>query len=144
MARSGGTKTTPEVASKNPDLPLETIQFVVNPIRPEAIRTNIQHIEKLHKAELHDVNQQIWMRWVLAGFFGLLLVLQHVGLFFVLLWSLRREILTDIQPLLAILVPATLAQTYGISRLIVDRMFKPIDFGDKQERFDDQDNLVSS
>ncbi|HEY3375536.1 MAG TPA: hypothetical protein VGK02_10850 [Candidatus Aquicultor sp.] len=128
------------ITISNPPLPIELGGFERDFFEPYIQRKPIKHHERLLQAELADVKQQIRMRWVLAFFFGALLIAQHAGLFLILKWTLEKGILPQLQTVFAILIPATLAQTYGIASLIVDRMFKSIDYTDKQDRFNDHDD----
>jgi hypothetical protein len=127
------------INNANPELPIEIAHFEADLMPPVKNRKPIGHLERLLAAELSDVKQQIYMRWALAAFFSALLLAQHAGLFLILKWTLEKELLPQVQPVFVVLVPATLAQTYGISRLIVDRMFNSIDYKDKQLRFFDCD-----
>ena len=63
-----------------------------------------------------------------------LLVAQHFGLAAFIYLAINREIITEIQPLLEIIVSATLAETYAIIRIMVKFVFSPGDFVDKRQK----------
>jgi len=75
------------------------------------------------------------MKWISAIFFGFLLILQHAAIAIFVIWSISADKLSDLQPIFVILAPATLTETFFIARLIVDRMYTPIDYERKWLRF---------
>lgn len=97
---------------------------------------SVKQFEKLHDYELRDVNQQIIMRPIVAMFFGGLLFVQNVLIFALVAWSLQHDKLAQLQLVFSVLITGSLAQTYKVSQLIVNKLFTPIDYKDKHKRFD--------
>lgn len=63
-------------------------------------------------------------------FFGLLLI-QHYLLFKFVQYAIISEKIVDIQPLLSIIIPATLGETYAIIKIMVTFIFSPGNFENK-------------
>lgn len=118
----------------NPRLPTEAKSFSRNAI-PQKDRQPLVRYEALHDMELLDVRQQIKMRPYVAAFFAFLLIAQSVAIFFLLYWSLKNGQMAQLQLVLSVLIAGTLTQSYKISQLIVNKLFEPIDYADKSERF---------
>lgn len=119
---------------KNPVLPIETANFSEATIeRKQGI--SLDQYEQLHKTELRDVNQQITMRPFVASFFALLLIAQNIIVLKLVWWALQNDKLGDLQWIFGTLVAASLLETYKISNLIVNKLFEPIDYADKHQRF---------
>jgi len=118
-------------------LPIEIQKFTTQDIEPEGESTSlsVDQYEELHKIELKDVQQQIKMRPIVATFFGVLLVAQNTVVFLLVAWALKRDYLDNLQLVFSALIAGTLAQTYKISELIVNKLFEPIDYADKFQRF---------
>jgi len=116
-------------------LPAEAANF--SEAEPERIAAghSLAQYEKLHAIEIHDLQQQITMRRIVAGFFGLLLVAQNTVVFCLVWWALQQDKLGELQWIFSALIAGSLTETYTISRLIVTKLFEPIDYADKHKRF---------
>jgi hypothetical protein len=75
--------------------------------------------------------------WV-AVFYAVLLVAQNYIVFSLVWWALQNDQLKQLQWIFATLMAASLTETYKISQLIVNRLFEPIDYADKHNRFRDK------
>lgn len=120
--------------AENPKLPPELKTFEP-PAVQHVVRKKLSDAEELNKVELRDVNQQIFMRPVVAIFFGALLIAQNAVVFKIIWWALESDKLADLQLVFSVLVSATLFETYKVSQIIVNRLFEQIDYKDKHGRF---------
>jgi hypothetical protein len=116
------------------NLPAETSEFLAGSVKGGG-RLSLPQYEKLHDMELLDVKQQITMRPLVAIFFGALLIVQNIVVFLLVWWALRTNRLGQLQWIFSALVAGSLAETYKVSQLIVNKLFEPIDYADKHERF---------
>ncbi len=123
--------------AKNPPLPSELGKFRVSHVDNAVARKTLSDAEQLHKVELRDVNQQITMRPVVAGFFAALLIAQNAAVVWIVWWALQNGALDKLQLVFSVLVSATLLETYKVSQIIVNRLFEQIDYQDKHGRFKD-------
>lgn len=120
----------------NPDLPPEIADFREGFVDGSEERSSVEQFRRLHEYELRDVNQQITMRPLVAIFFGMLLFAQNTLIFALVAWSLEADKLGELQFVFSVLIGGTLAQTYKVSQLIVNKLFTPIDYKDKHSRFE--------
>lgn len=84
--------------------------------------------KELDKARTLDIKVKIVLRIAYALFFGWLLTTQNIYVFNIIKESQKVGGLSEIQPLLAVVVPATLAETYFIVRIMVEWTFSDIDY----------------
>ena len=124
----------------NQALPTETDDFPSDPLDSPGQRAPLGVTKELLKAELDDIKIQKNMRLAVAGFFAIVLLAQNIGLFFIIVWALNSGHLADLQWIFSVLVSGTLFQSYKVAQLIVERLFKPINYKEKQKRFSEHDH----
>lgn len=84
--------------------------------------------QKLFNEKIKEQQQRYWFRWIISGFFMILLIAQHFLLFIFVKAMIKHDQIQNIQPLLGIIIPATLGETYAIMKIIVKYVFAPGDF----------------
>lgn len=88
----------------------------------------------LQSEKVEEQKQRRDMRWIMFFAFTSILVWQYLFLVvFVLYMSLMGHI-EKIQPLLIIIIPATLGETYAVIRVMVKYVFSPGDYGDRNKK----------
>ena len=91
------------------------------------------HLE-LNKERVAEQKQRRRFRISMFICFFILLLLQHIGLAVLIYFSIKKSLIAEIQPLLEIIISATLAETYAIIRIMVKFVFSPGDFDDKKQK----------
>jgi len=121
------TQQTSPTKAPNPVLPSETRSFRITEIEEPSIRFSLAEWRGvLRDIEVKDKRQQIKLRpWFALGVFVLLLV-QNLGIWFILVWSLHTRQLESLQVIFSTLIAGTLAQSYLILRLITKKVFGDI------------------
>jgi len=84
--------------------------------------------EDLQQVRGIDVKIQIIARVVITAFFGYLLLQQNTTLFNLVTEGVKNGTLERLQPVFSILTGATIAETYLIARIIVEWVFKDINY----------------
>ena len=87
---------------------------------------------ELFRERVAEQKQRRYFRNVMFLCFFLLLLLQYVGLAVLVAFAVKDGFVSDIQLLLGIIVPATLGETYAIIRVMVNFVFSPGDFSNKE------------
>ena len=125
----------PTTKAPNPVLPSETRSFRITEIEEPSIRFSlVEWRGVLRDIEVKDKRQQIKLRpWFALGVFILLLV-QNLGIWFILVWSLHTEQLESLQVIFSTLIAGTLAQSYFILRLITKKVFGDIRYEHNHEK----------
>lgn len=128
------TKLTPKTKASNPVLPLETSSFRITEIEEPSIRFSLTEWRGvLRDIEVKDKRQQIKLRpWFAFGVFVLLLI-QNLGIWFILVWSLHTGQLESLEVIFSTLIAGTLAQSYFILRLITKKVFGDIRYEHNHE-----------
>lgn len=123
------TSVPDTTAPTNPRLPTETLGFVETSIEEPAVSlTADEWLSALHTAEIQDKQQQIRLRpWFAAAMFTVLVV-QNVGIWFLVVWALNKSQLGELQLIFSALVAGSLTQSYFILRLITKKIFGDIDY----------------
>lgn len=126
---------TSTTKAPNPVLPSETRSFRITEIEEPSIRFSlVEWRGVLRDIEVKDKRQQIKLRpWFALGVFILLLV-QNLGIWFILVWSLHTEQLESLQFIFSTLIAGTLAQSYFILRLITKKVFGDIRYEHNHEK----------
>jgi hypothetical protein len=83
---------------------------------------------KLDKARLQEINFKYYGRIIFSVFFGLLLATQNYVIFDLVYTAFDQNVLPDIQMVLGIIVPATLTETYFITKIIIQFIFDKTDY----------------
>lgn len=83
---------------------------------------------KLNEEKIKEQKQRRTFRWVMFVCFFLLLLGQHGLLCWFIGVAIANGFIGNIQPLLTIIMPATLGETYFIMREMVHFVFTPGDF----------------
>ncbi|MEK7571658.1 MAG: hypothetical protein AAB553_05285 [Patescibacteria group bacterium] len=100
--------------------------------RGQQIKASRNLKENLEKARTLDIRVQIALRILTTIFFYALLIIQNYWVFKlvtdVLVSNINNPNVIYLEPILAIIVPSTLAETYYITVKIVDWVLKPIDY----------------
>ncbi|EKD99691.1 MAG: hypothetical protein ACD_22C00205G0003 [uncultured bacterium] len=86
------------------------------------ISENLQQVRRI------DVVIQLFARIIITIFFGCLLLQQNTTLFRLVTESVRNGSLVQLQPIFSVLTAATIAETYLIARIIVEWVFKDINY----------------
>jgi len=82
----------------------------------------------LYGVEVRDKNQQITLRpWFAAGVF-LLLMVQNIGVWFIVVWALNKGQLENLELIFSTLISGSLVQSYFILRFITEKVFSDIDY----------------
>lgn len=85
-------------------------------------------INSLNKARVVDLRVKIAIRIILVLFFMSILTLQNYQVFSFINTALSKGNIFTIQPILAVVISGTLAETYFIIRKIVDWAMKESDY----------------
>lgn len=104
----------------------------------EDLRTaqSADHITRLHEVELTDLVWQVWLRPILLIATAAFLVWQTWTIFGFVERAVFGKIVDParLQLLLATLIAGTLAETYGIIRIMVRFFFSKIEYDDREKR----------
>lgn len=76
-----------------------------------------------------DISSRIESRNRYGLFMIILLYLQNLAVFAIIFWALWADRLTELQPILSVVVTATLIETGYSIKIIVQFLFKDIDYG---------------
>lgn len=105
----------------NDDSPKDSVSF-------DTFSTSSSQQQKLFEEKLREQKQRYRFRWIISIFFALLLLGQHILLACFITSMISADKIQTIQPLLSIIIPATLGETYAIIKIIVKYVFAPGDF----------------
>lgn len=127
----GGNKKSPAQDKTESSLPKDVDSFVAYAsFEPSA--SEIREVDKLkHNLFLTrtvDIAVQIILRIAITLGAGIILWIQNKEVFSIVNHAQANGSLKDIQPILAVIIPATLTETYFIARIIVEWAFKNIDY----------------
>lgn len=89
----------------------------------DKIRQNGLYVE-----QVEEQKQRRKLRRVMFTLFFILLIIQHGLIAWFVGYLLIKELISDMQPLLAIIIPATLGETYAIINVMVKFIFSPGNF----------------
>lgn len=119
----------------NPVLPSETSSFRITEIEEPSSRFSLTEWRGvLRDIEVKDKRQQIKLRpWFAFGVFVLLLI-QNLGIWFILVWSLHTGQLESLELIFSTLIAGTLTQSYLILRLITKKVFGDIRYEHNHEK----------
>ena len=127
--RSQTASAISEPLSRNPELPSAVVDFrTTNTRRPAPRLTTDEWTEARYGADIKDKNQQIMLRPWFAGGVFLLIIVQNIGVWFIVVWALRTRELADLQFIFGALVAGTLTQSYFILRFITEKVFTKIEY----------------
>ena len=101
-------------------------------VTDEATKAKIELI----KEQVAEQKQRRGFRDKMYRSFLLLLSVQHVFLISLIIAAVVFNFVVELQPLLAVIVPATLGETYAIIKVMVTFVFSPGDFKAKVEKTD--------
>jgi hypothetical protein len=87
----------------------------------------------LRETEIDDNKQKLKARPFLAWGVGVLLVLQTIGIWFIVVWALNKSQLGHLQLIFSTLVAGTLTQSYFLLRLITEKVFGDINYHNSDE-----------
>jgi hypothetical protein len=82
----------------------------------------------LRETEINDNKQKLKARPWLAWGVGTLLVAQNLGIWFIIVWTLHRGQLQDLELIFSTLIAGTLTQSYFLLRLITEKVFGDINY----------------
>lgn len=88
-------------------------------------------IELLNHYRIQDIQQKISLRPRVYKFYKRLLIVQNLSIFGLVVYAFRHNLLNDLQLIFSALVTASLLQTYGVLKLITDKLFSDIDYSEK-------------
>jgi len=112
----------------NQKLPDGISKFQEETLRLPPQLSDQQYNDATHAAEVRDKNQQIGLRpWFALGVF-LLVFLQTGAIFALIIMSLERGQLPELQLIFGTLVASTLTQSFFILRFITNKIFSPIKY----------------
>lgn len=119
----------------NPTLPKEARKFTERPIGSSPVQlTEEQWLGALHATEVEDMKQQIKFRpWFIYVIFTLV-ILQSIGIGYIVLRALDLNQLPELQLILSTLVAGTLTQSYLLLRFITNKIFGDIDYHNENRR----------
>ena len=83
--------------------------------------------------ELKDNSWRVEARESFGQFFFILLVVQNIAVFALVWYCVKHRTIENLQPILGIIITGTLTETYFIIRIIVEWVFKDINYTKKQE-----------
>jgi len=119
----------------NSDLPLEVATFETSTSDAADKYQQLtadEWIGALHGVEVRDKNQQITLRPFFAIGVFLLLMLQNLGIWFIVVWALNKGQLHQLELIFSTLIGGSLVQSYYILRFITEKVFSDIDYGNGQ------------
>lgn len=87
--------------------------------------------DDLFYEQVEEQKQRRWFRWIMFALFFLLLIVQHGLIAWFIYCMVLRDLIGNIQPLLAVIIPATLGETYAIINVMVKYIFSPGNFEQK-------------
>ena len=87
---------------------------------------------ELFKERVAEQRQRRRFRIIMFWCFFILLLVQYAGLAALIWFAVRDSFIDKVQPLLSIIIPATLGETYAIIRVMVNFVFSPGDFGENK------------
>lgn len=87
--------------------------------------------DDLFYEQVEEQKQRRWFRWIMLVLFFLLLIVQHVLISLFVYDMISRDLIGVVQPLLAVIIPATLGETYAIINVMVKFIFSPGNFEHK-------------
>lgn len=87
--------------------------------------------DDLFYEQVEEQKQRRWFRWIMLVLFFLLLIVQHVLISWFVYDMIDKGLISAIQPLLAVIIPATLGETYAIINVMVKFIFSPGNFEHK-------------
>lgn len=90
----------------------------------------------LRQTEVQDNRQKLRARPWIAWGVGLLLLVQNVGLWFLIVWALHRGQLTELQWIFGTLIGGTLTESYFLLKLIVRQIFGDINYHNSENNND--------
>lgn len=118
----------PESEQKEEQIPAEVANsFTVQ--SPEDLSPINWLVNQLKKLKATDVWITIILRVIFVGFFLTLLFWQNRAVFTFITTALKTKQISSIQPILAVVVGGTLTETYLVVRLMVQFVFRDIDYG---------------
>ena len=113
----------------NPSLPVEVRGFKKEPLKtPFNQLTESQWSGALHATEVGDMHQQIKLRPYFASGVFLLILIQNLGIWWIVVWSIQRGDIEKLQVIFSALIAGTLTQSYFILRFITNKIFSDIDY----------------
>lgn len=95
-------------------------------LSPNIQSKNLQ--DELFQERIKEQKQRRYFRWIMFAAFFLLLLAQYIALCIFIKVAIEQDFLTKIETLLAIIIPATLGETYAIIHIMVKFIFSPGDF----------------
>lgn len=95
---------------------------------PEFSVERVRYKDKMQGVQLWDIWIKIISRIVVAFFFGCLLWKQNTLVFKLVQESMNQDRLKDLQIVFSALIAGTLAETYFITRIIVEWIFRDINY----------------
>lgn len=84
--------------------------------------------DDLFYEQVEEQKQRRWFRWIMFILFFLLLLAQHGLIAWFIYCMILRDLISNVQPLLAVIIPATLGETYAIINVMVKFIFSPGNF----------------
>jgi hypothetical protein len=96
----------------------------------EAQQKSKKQVWNLGAVKVFDVCLKLILRIAVVVFFGYLLLMQNIWVFAVINDAMKQNSLKDLQVILSVLTSATLMETYGIARIIVQWLVKEIKYDD--------------
>jgi hypothetical protein len=115
----------PEVKTFRP------MAVTTQPIEIQAVKKSISMQEQLNKERLREVQFKNHFRIYLSIFFALLLAGQNLAVFLVIFRAFELDRLKDLQLIFAALTAATLAETYFVTKIIINFVFSTTDYSEK-------------
>lgn len=97
-------------------------------VKTEDQNSSNQQQAQLNNEKIEEQKQRRKFRLVMFWCFFSLLLIQHILLACFIICSIANNFINNIQPLLAIIIPATLGETYFIMRQMVQFVFTSGDF----------------
>ncbi|MBS1611805.1 MAG: hypothetical protein JST49_03225 [Bacteroidetes bacterium] len=83
---------------------------------------------QMHNLRVRDNSWKLSARQEYGSFFTILLIAQNMAVFGIVIYCIKHDKLENLQPILSILITATLTETYFIIRIMVQWMFADIDY----------------
>lgn len=120
-------------------LPLEISKFKEKEIStPKTTLTVAQWRSGLRQTEIEDNIQRLRARPWIAWGVGLLLILQSIGIWFIIVWSIQSGQLKNLQLIFSALIGGTLTESYFLLKLIVRQIFGDINYHNSENNNDNE------
>ncbi len=113
---------------------VKTFRAAANPsaLQPQAKSISLQ--DQLNNERLKEIRFKQYFRILSSSFFALLLAGQNIAVFTVIIISLQKGTVKDLQLIFSALVAATLTETYFITKIIINFIFSTIDYSSDKKQ----------